>query len=151
MLPGKTRSPKMRFCRVAKSGSLIFFDLGSGGGGQKRDDPASSDDFNLLAFGHQSITSPKACRSCLTLAVFMSNKNVILHLALPVNAVSGVARNGGRTKNRAKNRLPFGLVRGKFRRCAMCALFFFFRAFCFLLLCKVSSRKGSRQTQTRRG
>src|ERR1017187_6199728 len=82
MLPGKTLSPKMRFCRAAKSGSFIFFDLERGGG----DKSATTFPFFTISTccpsATQSNTLPKAWRSCLTLAVFMSNKNVILRLTV---------------------------------------------------------------------
>src|SRR2546425_7671833 len=75
MLPGKTRSPRIRFCRAAKSGSLNFFGF-EGGGGDR-----SAITFPFLTIltcwpsATQFITSPKARRSCLTFAVFMFKRD----------------------------------------------------------------------------
>ena len=68
MLPGIIRSPKMRFRRASKSGSLIFFGLA--GGGDKR---AMILPFLTISTcspsATQFITVPKSRRSCRRLAV----------------------------------------------------------------------------------
>src|SRR5437879_10391797 len=86
MLPGSTRSPKIRFCRASKSGSLNFFGLCRGGG----DRSAMTLPFLMISTcsppATHSRTLPKLCRNCLTFAVFMFNKHVIHHSEWLVNA-----------------------------------------------------------------
>src|ERR1035441_6410188 len=88
MLPGKTLSPKMRFCRAAKSGSLIFFRLAGGGG----DNRAMILPFLTISTcspsATQFITLPKSCRSCRTLADFMLYNHVTLESNMPTRGRS---------------------------------------------------------------
>src|ERR1017187_10470138 len=98
MLPGKTLSPKMRSCRAAKSGSLIFFVL-AGGGGDKR---AMILPFLTISTcspsATQFITLPKSCRRCRTLAGFTLYNYVTLEGNTPtrgVNVFLGAAGPGG--------------------------------------------------------
>src|ERR1017187_6814714 len=80
---GPLRPPKMRLRRASKSGSLNFFGVADMSGG---DSSATIFPFLMISTcwpsATQSNTLPKAWRSCLTLAVFMSNKDVILRLTV---------------------------------------------------------------------
>src|SRR5580704_3627746 len=88
---GSLLSPKMRLRRASKSGSLNFFGATDLGGGDKT---ATTLPFLTISTcwpsATQSMTLPKAWRSCLTLAVFMYNNHVILHLPI-VNFKNGPA------------------------------------------------------------
>src|ERR1035441_1257722 len=80
---GPLRPPKMRRRRASKSGSLNFFGAADLSGGDRS---ATTFPFLMISTcwpsATQSNTLPKAWRSCLTLAVFMSNKDVILRLTV---------------------------------------------------------------------